>query len=151
MSEPLSAARQLAVYRGRIEAFDAVLAYLRQINGNGYDEPSDPALDAVIDKVMDLRSRATAALAVDRERSSILSPVTPIPGLNVKSANDLLSPEAKVALDANLRDMAGTRRAGNAAAATMTLGGVARADERDEQDVGDITDSDGRLLPRGLR
>ncbi len=59
-------ARRLAVYSGRIEAFDAVLAYLRETNGNGHDEPSDPALDAVADKVTDLRSRATAALAVTR-------------------------------------------------------------------------------------
>jgi hypothetical protein len=53
-------------YDGRIEAFDAVLAYLNDIRGNGYDDPRDPAFDAVYDKVKDLRSRATAARAVDR-------------------------------------------------------------------------------------
>ncbi len=53
----------LARYEGRVEAFDAVLDYLRSINGNGRDEPSDSALDAVLDKITDLRSRATAALA----------------------------------------------------------------------------------------
>lgn len=55
-------------YVGRIEAFDAVLAYLREINGNGVDEPNDPALDAVWVKVSDLRKRNRAALAVDAAR-----------------------------------------------------------------------------------
>lgn len=63
---PESEGLRLDLYRGRVEAFDAVLACIRQINGNGHDEPSDPALDAVYDKVADLRSRATAALAVCR-------------------------------------------------------------------------------------
>lgn len=54
-------------YDGRIEAFDAVLAYLNDIRGNGYDDPRDPALDAVYDKVRDLRSRAASARTVERQ------------------------------------------------------------------------------------
>jgi hypothetical protein len=53
---------------------------------------------------------------------SPLPPVTPIPGLDVKSANDLLSPESKAELDANLRDIARTQRQALASAATMPLG-----------------------------
>lgn len=55
-------------YVGRIEAFDAVLAYLNDIRGNGYDDPRDPALDAVWDKVTDLRKRNAAAHRVAAER-----------------------------------------------------------------------------------
>lgn len=69
--------REAALYRGRVEAFDAVSAYIRQINGNGHDEPSDPALDAVHDKVNDLRSRATAALTVALAASPTPEPREP--------------------------------------------------------------------------
>jgi len=45
-------------YEGRVEAFDAVLTYIR--------DEDDAALDDIEEKVADLRSRALAALAVDR-------------------------------------------------------------------------------------
>jgi hypothetical protein len=54
---PLDVERQ----KGRIEAFDDVLSYLITINGNGFDEPREPALDAVYDKVRKLRRRAALA------------------------------------------------------------------------------------------
>jgi hypothetical protein len=67
-----------------------------------------------------------------------LPPVTPIPGLDVRRANDLLSPESKAALDANLRDIARTQRQALAAAATMPLAGATPPPSVEALDVGTL-------------
>lgn len=75
-SPPVSEAADWARYDGRVEAFDAMLAYVRHINGNVHDEPSEPALDTVDAKLRDLRSRATAARAAAR-KALAAPPITP--------------------------------------------------------------------------
>jgi len=54
---------------------------------------------------------------------SVLPPVTPIAGLDIRGVYDLLSPEARKELEAALQADARTRRAAAGAAATIPLGG----------------------------
>jgi len=65
-----------------------------------------------------------AALPVPAlDPKSVLPPVTPIAGLDIRGVYDLLSPEARKELEAALQADARTRRAAAGAAATIPLGG----------------------------
>lgn len=108
------------------EAVDALIGISGQNPRKGtygshqdlYDELCDTALTALYGLQHFVKNRhETVGLLLDRARyhrsrveGAVLPPLKPIPGLNVNDPRELLSPEQRAELDADLERMARQRR-----------------------------------------